>query len=147
MAISSYKIYLMKGTTTGSTTTYEKLVDIIDFPDLGGTPDALETTTLSDKQKTSIPGIDNVDALEFNANYSATDYATLKALEGTKTPYAVWFGATETSGVVTPSGTDGKWSFEGYLNVHPTGAGVNEVVKMAISIMPATKITFSTAQG
>ena len=40
MAISTYKVFLMKK----GTSTYEKLVDIKDFPDLGGAPEMLETT-------------------------------------------------------------------------------------------------------
>ena len=47
MAISTYKIFLMMMQDSGST--YAKLVDIKDFPDLGGAPEMLETTTLSDK--------------------------------------------------------------------------------------------------
>jgi len=148
MAISTYKVFLMKGEAgSGSTVTYSKLIDIKDFPDLGGTPESLQTTTLSDKQHTYIPGIDNVEGLEFTANYSSADYSTLKALEGSKTMFAVWFGGTESGGVVTPTGSDGKFSFEGYLTVHPVGGGVNEVVDMSISIMPASVISFSTAQG
>lgn len=148
MAISTYKVFLMKGETgTGGTVTYSKLIDIKDFPDLGGTPESLQTTTLSDKQHTYIPGIDNVEGLEFTANYAAADYQTLKALEGTKTKFGVWFGGTESDGVVTPTGSDGKFNFEGYLTVHPVGGGVNEVVDMAISIMPSSVINFSIPQG
>ena len=40
MAISTYKAFLMKG--TGETPTYEKLIDIKDFPDLGGAPEMLK---------------------------------------------------------------------------------------------------------
>ena len=47
MAISTYKVFLMKKKTTPEET-YEKLVDIKEFPDLGGEPEMLETTTLSD---------------------------------------------------------------------------------------------------
>ena len=50
MAISTYKIFLMKKATAGET--YEKVIDIKDFPDLGGAPEMLETTTLSDKMQT-----------------------------------------------------------------------------------------------
>ena len=133
MAISTYKIYLMKGTkASGSTITYEKLIDIKDFPDLGGAPEMLETTTLSDGMQTYIEGIASADALEFTANYSKTDYATLTALKGTQTPYAVYFGE---------DGEDGKFAFEGYLSVRVNGGGVNEVVGMTISIAPATEIT------
>ena len=69
MAISTYKIFLMMKETS----TYTKLVDIKDFPDLGGAPEMLETTTLSDKMQTYIPGIQSIDALEFTANYTKTD--------------------------------------------------------------------------
>ncbi len=139
MAISTYRIFLMKA--TGTTPTWEKLVDIKDFPDLGGAPEMLETTTLSDNMQTYIPGIQSSDALEFTANYTSTDFTTLKALEGTETQFAVWFGGTESGGTVTPTGSDGKFEFEGYLSVFPVGGGVNEVVDMTITIAPSSPIT------
>lgn len=126
---------------TGATPTWKKLVDIKDFPDLGGAPEMLETTTLSDNMQTYIPGIQSSDALEFTANYTKEDFTTLKALEGTTTKFAVWFGATETGGVLTPTGTNGKFEFEGALSVFPVGGGVNEVVDMTITIAPSTAIT------
>lgn len=126
---------------TGATPTWAKLVNIKDFPDLGGAPEMLETTTLSDGMQTYIPGIQSSDALEFTANYTKEDFTTLKALEGTTTKFAVWFGATETGGVLTPTGTDGKFEFEGVLSVFPVGGGVNEVVDMTITIAPSTAIT------
>ncbi len=126
---------------TGATPTWAKLVDIKDFPDLGGAPEMLETTTLSDGMQTYIPGIQSSDALEFTANYTKADFTTLKALEGTTTKFAVWFGATEAGGVLTPTGTDGKFEFEGVLSVFPVGGGVNEVVDMTITIAPSTAIT------
>lgn len=136
MAISTYKVFLMKKIEG----TYGKLIDIKDFPDLGGTPDMLETTTLSDGAQTYILGIQNQDALEFTANYTKTDYDTLKALEGTELDLAVWFGATVSGGVATPTGSDGKYEFKGELSVFITGGGVNEVVNMTISIAPKTPI-------
>lgn len=139
MAISTYKIFLMQG--TGATPTWAKLVDIKDFPDLGGAPEMLETTTLSDGMQTYIPGIQSSDALEFTANYTKADFTTLKALEGTTTKFAVWFGATEAGDVLTPTGTDGKFEFEGVLSVFPVGGGVNEVVDMTITIAPSSPIT------
>ena len=42
MAISTYKVFLMHKTSGGDT--YSKLVDIKEFPDLGGEPEMLETT-------------------------------------------------------------------------------------------------------
>lgn len=122
------------------TSTYTKLVDIKSFPNLGGAPEQLETTTLSDPMQTYIAGIQSLDALEFGANYTKTDYTKLKALEGKTKKYAVWFGGSESGGALTPDGSDGKFEFEGQLSVYAAGGGVNEVVGMNISISPSTPI-------
>lgn len=139
MAISTYKIFLMQKNADA----WEKLIDIKEFPDLGGTPEMLETTTLSDRMQTYIPGIQSMDALEFSANYTLDEYKKLKALEGTEKDYAVWFGGTEAGDTVTPTGTDGKFTFKGQLSVFPVGGGVNEVVGMTVTIAPSTPITLS----
>lgn len=141
MAISTYKVFLMKKGDTGDT--WSKLVDIKEFPALGGEPEMLETTTLSDNMQTYIAGIQSLDGLSFSANYDMTTFKTLKALEGKKASYAVWFGGTEVSGTVTPDGSNGKFSFDGELSVYPVGGGVNEVVGMTITIAPSTPIVFS----
>lgn len=141
MAISTYKIFLMMKKDAS----YEKLIDIKDFPDLGGAPEMLETTTLSDKMQTYIPGIQSLDALEFTANYTKEDFTKLKALEGVEHEYAVWFGGTEEANVLTPTGTDGKFQFKGQLSAFPVGGGVNEVVGMTVTIAPSTPITMAEA--
>jgi hypothetical protein len=133
MAISTYKSYLMVKTAS----TYEKLVDIKSFPDLGGAPEMLETTTLSDSMTTNIMGIQSLDALEFEANYTKADYTKLKEMEGTEKEFAVWLGGDGT----TPTGEDGKFEFKGQLAVYVNGGGVNEVVGMTISIAASTPIT------
>ena len=142
MAISTYKVFLMTS-TDGST--YEKLTDIKSFPDLGGAPEMLETTTLSDSMQTYIPGIQNLDALEFGANYTKEDFTKLKALEGKEQYYAVWLGGTGEGSTLTPTGSDGKFKFKGQLAVYPVGGGVNEVVDMNINIAPSTPIEVDDA--
>ena len=137
MAISTYKIFLMQKVDEA----WQKLIDIKEFPDLGGSPEMLETTTLSDRMQTYIPGIQSLDALEFNANYTLAEYKKLKALEGKENDYAVWFGGTEAGDTVTPTGSDGKFKFKGQLSAFPVGGGVNEVVDMTITIAPSTPIT------
>ena len=139
MAISTYKIFLMMKKEAS----YEKLINIKDFPDLGGSPEMLETTTLSDKMQTYIPGIQSLDALEFTANYTKEDFTKLKALEGVEHEFAVWFGGTEEANVLTPTGTDGKFEFKGQLSAFPVGGGVNEVVDMTVTIAPSTPITMA----
>lgn len=138
MAISTYKVFLMENTKE---TTWTKVIDIKDFPDLGGTPEMLETTTLSDGMQTYIPGIQSLDALEFTSNYTLEDYKKLKGMKGTEKLFAVWFGGTESDDTVIPTGKDGKFKFKGQLSVYPVGGGVNEVVDMKISIAPSTPIT------
>ncbi len=137
MAISTYKTFLMKS-TDGST--WDKLLDIKEFPDLGGAPEMLETTTLSDNMQTYIAGIQSLDALEFTANYTLADYKKIQALEGQTVHYAVWLGGTETGGDLTPTGSDGKFEFDGQISAFPVGGGVNEVVDMTITIAPSTPI-------
>ena len=132
MAISTYGISLMHKATDGDT--YAKLIDVKDFPDLGGAPEMLETTTLSDSMQTYIPGIQSLDALEFTANYTLADFKKIKAMAGKETSFAIWFGA---------DGADGKFEFKGQISAFPVGAGVNEVVSMTISIAPSTPITMA----
>ena len=107
MAISTYKIFLMMKKEAA----WEKVVDIKEFPDLGGSPEMLETTTLSDRMQTYIPGIQSLDSLEFKTNYTLEEYKKLKTLEGIEHDYAVWFGGQEVGDTVTPTGSDGKFKF------------------------------------
>ena len=137
MAISTYKSFLMHKKAS----TWEKLIDIKSFPDLGGAPELLETTTLSDAMTTNIMGIQSLDALEFECNYTLDDYTKLKAMEGTETEFAVWLGGSVEGGSVVPSGSDGKFEFKGQLAVYVNGGGVNEVVNMTVSIAASTPIT------
>lgn len=136
MAISTYKIFLMHKEASD----WQKLIDIKEFPDLGGTPEMLETTTLTDRMQTYIPGIQSLDAMEFSSNYTLDEYKKLKAFEGKEKEYAVWFGGTESGEDVTPTGSEGKFKFKGQLSVFPVGGGVNEVVGMTITIAPSTPI-------
>lgn len=137
MAISTYKVFLMMENDSE----YEKLIDIKDFPDLGGSPEMLETTTLSDASQTYIPGIESLDGLEFTANYTKADYDKLVALKGQDKKFSVWLGGTVANGVATPTGDNGKFNFSGQLSVVVNGGGVNEVVGMTISIAPSSAIT------
>lgn len=139
MAINTYGSYLMHSTDG---TTYTKLIDIKDYPDMIEAPEQLDATTLSDPMRVYIPGIKDVSgAMEFTANYSAADFAAVQALEGTEGYFAVWFG--ENAG--TPDGSKGKFSFKGYPYASKSGGGVNEVSDMTVGIIPSTEITFAAS--
>ena len=137
MATSTFKTFLMKKGASD----YEKLVDIKDYPDIGGSVEQIETTTLTDSMQTYIEGIQSSEAMEFTINYDLETYETLLALKGVETEYAVWFGGTESNGEVTPTGSEGKFNFKGYLTPRVVGKGVNEVREAIVSITPSTPIT------
>lgn len=144
MAISTYNTFLMVKGDSGNT--YTKVVDIKEFPDLGGDPETLETTTMTDAMQTFIMGLQGNEAMEFTANYTPADYQTVEALSGLQKEYSVWFGADDninkSDAVVTDGGDMGKFNFSGQLSVRVNGASVNEVVEMTISIIPNSSITF-----
>lgn len=138
---NTYQSYLMSS-SDGSTWT--KLIDIKEFPDLGSAPPTLDATTLSDSMHIYINDIEDTGGgLEFTANYRKADFATLNALKGTTKYYAVWFGASVSNEVLTPDGSFGKFSFQGELSVWKKGAGVGAVQEMGISIAPSTPISFA----
>lgn len=141
MALTSYKTYLMHQADGAST--WEKLLDIKEYPDLGSAPSTLDATTLSDPQKMYENDIFDPGSLEFTANYSLEDFKKLKDLEGVEHSYSIWLGADTTGGVRTPSGEWGKFDFKGKLAVWKKGAAVSAIQDMGFTIAPTTEITIS----
>lgn len=131
MAISTCPITLKYDSSSTETPSWTDVCNIKDFPDLGGAPEMLETTTLANSAKTYIAGIQDQQALEFTANYDEDDMDAIALLTGTK-KFQLWFGA---------SGASGKFAFSGTISSYVVGAGVNEVVDMKIVIVPSTAIT------
>lgn len=139
---STYKTYLMKG--SGSPLSYSEVCPIKSYPDLGGAPDLIDMTTLSNKSKVGVPGIQNNDALTFEANYNPTVYSELLGYaDGTARDWAVYFGASISGSTVTPDGSDGKFTFKGIFDVFVAGGGVNEGRSMTITITPTSDIEFT----
>ena len=64
-AISSFQANLMKGTTSGGSTTWARICEIKSFPDLGAAPEQLDKTTTADPQRTYIEGIQANEAKTF----------------------------------------------------------------------------------
>jgi hypothetical protein len=132
MAISTYGITLKWGSSSGS---LSKVIDIKDFPDLGGAPEMLETTTLSDAAQTFILGIQNLSSMEFTANYTKEDFEDVEEDANTDLYYALEFGN---------SGDEGIFKWQGQHSVYVVGAGVNAVTEMKIVIAPSTKPELSS---
>ena len=136
--ISTYKTYLMYRTT--SAVSYSKVVDITSFPDLIGTPERIDITTLSDAQRVYIAGISDRDDMTFNCNYTAANFKAVHDLEGHIYEYSLWFGATGNVGSETPTGDQGKFDWTGDIRAGVSGGGVNEAVAMTITCTPSTVI-------
>lgn len=119
MAILSNYAYLYRNGT--------KLCDITSIPDLGGAPDQIDVTTLSDKQTRNINGIQSISALEFGAWYDKTTYAALAAIQASESldTYQIWFGQT---------GEYGKFEWQGKLSVYVGAVESNAAVPMTITI-------------
>lgn len=132
MAISTENTYLIVKDTSTTGGTWKKLIDIKEFPDLGGAPSAIDTTTLSNHMKTNIPGLVDPGALEFTANYDKEDLKTLKNYESKTCKYGLQFGK---------DGSDGVQVFDGKLACWIKGGGVEDCVEIGISISVSTEIT------
>lgn len=127
MAISSYGVNLKWGSTAE---TLERKICIKDFPDLGGAPELLETTTLCDAAQTYINGIQSMDALEFTLNYTLADYKMVMLDADKPMFYSLEFGK---------DGNEGVFQWQGEHTAWPVGGGVNAVVDMKMSIAPSTQ--------
>lgn len=125
MAKCTNKTFLMVKRANGSS--FEKLVDITEYPDLGGPKEKLDVTTLSDTKKRTIDGIEDVNDLEFKAWYEKTDYEKLLGIQEDSTldTYQIWFGE---------DGQDGIWEWQGKMAVYPNTGSSNAAREMTFSI-------------
>ena len=129
MAISTQGVTLKWGATSAGV---KKVIDIKDFPDLGGAPETLETTTLSDEMQTYILGIQGSGMMEFTANYTKADFQAVVADANKDLYYALDFG------------TEGTFEWQGQHTAWVVGAGVNAVTEFKIGIAPSTKPKLKT---
>lgn len=137
---TSMTFLMCEGSTAGQ---MEKLVDITSFPAIGGAPEMLETTTLSDLAQTFIEGIETTESMTFGANYTKESYQKLKALKGQQKKLAIWFGGdVQTDNSVKPTGELGKFTFDGQVSVSVAEGNTNEVRKMSVTVAPNTVIAF-----
>lgn len=131
MAISTAVTTLKYGTDGIS---YAKLVDIINYPDMGSSPSKLDTTDLTQaKFKTSILGLQEVPDLTFECNYVEATYNTINNLALSSYYFELDFGTA-----------DGKFTWQGGISIFANGAGVDEVRKMTVTVSASTPIVFAT---
>lgn len=121
MALHTYQTVLKYGETTPTTE-----ITIKDFPSLLGKRSAIETTTLSDDAQTFLSGIrQQSETFDFLANYDPAVYETINGLDGVQ-KCALTF-------------SDGSgYTWDGYISASVNEGGVDAVIEMTISIVPAS---------
>ena len=118
---------------SGSGTTYTDLTNLQEIPDLGGSADSVEVTTLEDVAHMYINGLlDYGDSLDFTFLYEKAQFNTLNGLSGS------------VSWKVTLPGTGGATaSFDAEASVRLNGVGVNDVITYTLSLKPSSAITWA----
>ena len=124
---------------------WNQVVPITTYPDLGGDPELIDITTLQDKVRRNVNGVEDLGSFAFGALYTPENYQRLKDLEGEEREYALWFGGTGEGDSYVPTGSDGIFSFSGELKAHVAGNGVNEARNISFSIAVDSEISFDYA--
>lgn len=115
-------------------TSYTKLFPIKTTPDLGGSPNMLETTDLDDDAQTFTPGVKQQDTMEFTYNYTPENFDKAIGLEDKEQHFAILLGA---------DGAQGEFTFTGKLSTYYNGNEVDGVREATLNIAPSSKISFS----
>lgn len=131
MAVLSNKSFLQRSTDGTAWTT---VVPITSVPDMGGTPEQIDITTLSDTKIRNMNGLQTSDALEFGAWYdpdtypTITGYATNDAAANLNSLpyYRVAIGSEQAS--------KGSFVWQGRLSVFVASYEVNAAIPITITI-------------
>lgn len=113
------------------------LTNLQEIPDLGGTAESIEITTLADDAHMYMNGIKSYgDSLDFKFLYEPTQFNTLAALAGD----IDWK-------VSLPDGVNGAidttCSFKGTASVKIDSVGVNSAMTYTLSVKPTSSMVFA----
>ena len=122
--------------STDGSKDWTELCKIKSYPALGGAPEQLETTDLTDETQTFVPGVQSMDSMDFTANYMLDSYKGVKAKAGQALYYRIKMGA---------SGKDGVATWQGQHSVYVNEGEVNGIREMTISVSPSSKIEIGDA--
>ena len=116
---------------SGGAGDYTPLTNLQEIPDLGGTTEAIEITTLADAAHMYTDGLkDYGDSLEFKFLYEGTQFDTLNALTGSIN----WQ-------VKLPD--ESTCSFSGSSSVKLDGVGVGAALTYTLAIKPSTEMVWA----
>lgn len=110
---------------------YTALTNLQEIPDLGGSTEAIEITTLADAAHMYIDGLkDYGDSVEFKFLYEETQFSTLNGLSGS-TEWQVKLPDQSTC------------SFSGTSSVKLDGVGVGAALTYTLAIKPNTEMAWA----
>lgn len=111
--------------------TYTALTNLQEIPDLGGSAEAIEITTLADAAHVYRDGLlDYGDSLEFKFLYDKTQFTTLSGLEGS-------------IGWQVKLPDNATCSFTGSCSVRLDGVGIASALTYTLAIKPNTAMTWA----
>ena len=123
--------------TKGITLSYKKdgsnysvIANLQECPELGGTAENVEVTTLADGNKKYIKGIKDFGELAFKFLYDKTQFAALQALDGS-------------IGWQVELPDDSTCTFTGTASIKLDGVGVNAALTYTLSIKPDSEMTWA----
>lgn len=121
---------------TSSVTSYTDLTNLQEIPDMGGSTDSVEVTTLADSAHMYINGLkDYGDSIDFTFLYEPVQFGTLNALTGDNS----WK-------LSLPDGTDGAidttCTFTRECSVRLLGKTYNDAMQYALSIKPTSEMVW-----
>ena len=109
-----------------------ELCKIKSYPQLNGEREQIETTDLTDTSQTFVPGVQSVESMQFNANFTLTTYQSLKTNALTDGFFELDFAS---------AGAKATW--EGQYDVYVQEGEVNGLVEMTIVVYPSTVVTIA----
>lgn len=115
--------------SSSATDKYEAIKGLQEFPDLGGTKDKVDVTTLDHSSYHYIPGIEDYGDLAFKFIYDTDVYEAVAGYGEDLQQFCVEF----------PDGI--KMYFDGYADVTLNGAGVNDALTFTLNIFLQSDIT------
>lgn len=108
-----------------------KLCRIKTYPQLGGEPEQIETTDMEDTMQTFVPGVQQMETMQFTINYEKDSYDTVKSRIATDKYFQLEFGE---------AGVDGIFSWMGEISAFINEGEVNGVREATITCTRSTEI-------
>lgn len=115
-----------------------EIPDLQEIPELGGTPEKIDVTTLKDTVKRSIPGVKDLGELSFKFLYDKENFLELTDPDtGLKNNVSYFWKVEFSDGLVM--------SFEAIPNIKLGGAAVNGALTYSIDMSLQSEISPSGA--